>query len=54
MAKVQSEYDVEIKFIERLESIGYAYIELNNYEDVISNFRVQLAAYNAEKLIEAK
>jgi len=54
MAKVQSEYDVEIKFIERLESIRYAYIELNNYEDVISNFRVQLAAYNAEKLIEAK
>ena len=54
MAKVQSEYDVEIKFIERLESIGYVYIELNNYEDVISNFRVQLAAYNAEKLIEAK
>lgn len=54
MAKVQSEYDVEIKFIERLESIGYVYIELNNYEDVISNFRVQLAAFNAEKLIEAK
>lgn len=54
MAKVQSEYDVEIKFIERLASIGYEYIELKNYEDVISNFRVKLAAYNADKLIEAK
>ncbi len=54
MAKVQSEYDVEIKFIERLESIGYEYIELKNYEDVISNFRVTLAAYNADKLVEAK
>ena len=25
MGKVQSEYDVEVKFIERLESIGYEY-----------------------------
>ena len=54
MAKVQSEYDVEIKFIEILASIGYEYIELKNYEDVISNFRVKLAAYNADKLIGAK
>ena len=42
MAKVQSEYDVEIKFIEKLESIGYEFIQLKNYDDVISNFRKQL------------
>ena len=28
MAKVQSEYEVEIKFIERLESIGYESLNL--------------------------
>ena len=27
MGRVQSEYEVEIKFIERLESIGYEYDE---------------------------
>lgn len=31
MSRVQSEYDVEIKFINLLESIGYEYIELKNY-----------------------
>lgn len=54
MAKVQSEYDVEIKFIERLEGIGYEYIELKNYEDVIKNFRKKLIEFNSKKLIEAK
>ena len=54
MSKVQSEYDVEIKFIERLEGIGYEYIELKNYEDVINNFRQKLTEFNSKKLIEAK
>ena len=54
MAKVQSEYDVEIKFIERLEGIGYEYIELKNYDDVIKNFREKLIKFNSKKLIEAK
>lgn len=54
MGKVQSEYDVEIKFIERLESIGYEYIDLKNYDDVIRNFRDKLAVFNSRKLIEAK
>ena len=49
-----SEYDVETKFIDRLETIGYAYVDLKNYDDVIANFRVQIAAFNATKLIEAK
>ena len=54
MAKVQSEYDVEIKFIEKLEGIGYEYIELKNYSDVIDNFRKKLIEFNNKKLIEAK
>lgn len=49
-----SEYDVETKFIDRLESIGYQYVELKNYDDVLSNCRVQIAAFNAEKLVENK
>lgn len=49
-----SEYDVETKFIDRLESIGYEYIDMKNYDDVLTNFRIQLAAFNAIKLTEAK
>ncbi|MBQ1736281.1 MAG: type I restriction endonuclease subunit R, partial [Lachnospiraceae bacterium] len=49
-----SEYDVEIKFIERLESIGYQYADLKNYSDVLANFRARLAEFNAAKLIAAK
>ncbi len=54
MGAVQSEYDVEIKFIEKLESIGYEYIELKNYDDVIRNFRKQFEAFNSKKILEAK
>lgn len=54
MSKVQSEYEVEIKFIERLESIGYEYVDLKNYDDLQRNFRNQLAKFNASKLIEQK
>ena len=54
MSKVQSEYEVESKFIERLEEIGYEYIELRNYDDVIANFRAQLAKFNEGKLTEQK
>ena len=32
-----SEYEVETKFIDRLESIGYEYIEIKNYDDVLLN-----------------
>ena len=49
-----SEYDVETKFIDRLESIGYDYVDLKDYSGVISNFRKQLAAFNTQKLVEAK
>ena len=54
MSKVQSEYEVEAKFINRLESMSYEYIELKNYEGVLSNLRNKLAEFNAKKLIEAK
>ncbi len=49
-----SEYEVETKFIERLESLGYTYAPLNNYDDVLANFRLELAKLNEAKLTEAK
>lgn len=49
-----SEYEVENLFIDRLESIGYEYIELKNYDDVLVNFKNQLALFNKDKLIEKK
>lgn len=49
-----SEYDVENLFIDRLESIGYKFVAMTDYDDVVTNFRVQLAAFNASKLVEAK
>lgn len=54
MARAVSEYDVENKFIERLESIGYEYVDLKNYDGVLDNFRTQLAKFNARKLMEVK
>ena len=49
-----NEYEVEAKFIERLESLGYTFAPLNNYDDVLANFRFEIAKFNAKKLIEAK
>ncbi len=46
------EYQVEKLFINRLQEIGYDFVELNNYANVISNFRLQLAKFNARKLEE--
>ena len=37
MSRVMSEYEVESLFIERLESIGYKFIKLDNYDDVLDN-----------------
>lgn len=47
-----SEYEVENIFLDRLKSIGYKFVKLNNYEDVLANFRGQLAIFNAKKLEE--
>lgn len=52
MSRVVSEYEVENLLIDRLESISYNYIELKNYDEVIDNFRTQLAKFNAKKLEE--
>ena len=49
-----SEYDVETKFIDRLESIGYEYVDLKDYSDVLANFRRQLVRFNADKLKAVK
>lgn len=49
-----SEYEVEEMFIDKLESIGYEYIELKNYSDVLVNFKRQVSKLNAQKLIEKK
>ena len=49
-----SEYEVETIFIKRLEEIGYQFAQMKTYEDVISNFREQLAKFNAKKLAEKR
>lgn len=54
MARVKSEYEIESLFIDRLEEIGYEYIQMFNYDDLISNFRNQLCKVNRSKLIETK
>ena len=54
MAKTQSEYEVENIFIEQLESIGYPYVQMNNYNDILDNFRKQFCIVNANALIDAK
>lgn len=54
MARVQSEYEVESMFIERLIHMGYEYTEIKNYNDVLNNFRQQLCKVNANKLIAEK
>ena len=47
-----SEYEVENIFIDRLEGIGYEFAKMNSYNDVLANFREQLATFNAKKLEE--
>ena len=49
MAKVQSEYEVETIFIDRLQEMNYTYVELKDYDDVINNFRKKLAELHAKK-----
>lgn len=49
-----SEYEVESRLMDRLESLGYAPVELKNYDDVLENLKAQIAAFNAKALTEAK
>lgn len=53
MARI-SEYEVENLFIERLASIGYEYVDLANYDEVLNNFKEQLTKFNRNKLSEKK
>lgn len=54
MPKAKSEYEVEELYIDRLDELGYEYIDINNYDDVCANFRKQFCKLNAAALIEAK
>lgn len=54
MPKAKSEYEVEELYIDRLDDMGYRYVELKNYDDVCSNFRKQFCKLNAKELIAAK
>ena len=54
MPKAKSEYQVEEQYIERLKDMGYEYVELAHYEDVLSNFRKQFCKLNRKALTEAK
>lgn len=54
MPKVMSEYEVESLYIDRLDDMGYEYIELKNYNDVCNNFREQFCKLNHKALIEGK
>ncbi len=54
MPKVMSEYEVESLYIDRLDEMGYEYVELKNYDDVCANFRKQFCRLNSQELIAAK
>ena len=54
MTRVKSEYEVEDSFIDRLEEIGYSFVEINNYSELLNNFRTQICKLNREKLLEEK
>lgn len=49
-----SEYEVEALYIERLEEMGYEFIPMKNYDDVLVNFRKQFCKLNSDELIKAK
>lgn len=54
MSKARSEYEVEELYIDRLDDMGYEYIELKNYDDVCANFRKQFCKLNSKELMAAK
>lgn len=41
MPKAKSEYEVEELYIDRLDDMGYRYVELKNYDDVFTNRKVE-------------
>ncbi|MCM1166658.1 MAG: type I restriction endonuclease subunit R [Lachnospiraceae bacterium] len=54
MSYVKTEYEVEEIFVNQLETQGYTYIKMSNYDDVLANFREQFCKLNKDALIEAK
>lgn len=54
MGKVKSEYEIECIFIEQLESMGYQFISMTIYSDVLMNFRNQFCQVNKQALVLAK
>lgn len=54
MSRSISEYEVENLYISRLEELGYEFVKLNNYDDVLSNFRQQFCKLNSKVLLENK
>lgn len=54
MPRVKSEYEVESLYIDRLAEMGYEYVPMKDYDDVLENFREQFCKLNSKALIEAK
>ena len=54
MPRVQSEYEVETLFIDKLQALGYEFIAMKNYDDVLANFRDKLCRLNSAKLNAVK
>lgn len=54
MPKAMSEYEIENLYIDRLDDMGYSFIKLKNYDDVLDNFRTQFCKLNSHELIAAK
>ena len=41
MPKAKSEYEVKELYIDRLDDMGYGYVDLKYYDDLCSKFRKQ-------------
>lgn len=54
MAKAKSEYQVEELYIDRLDELGYEYTPLNDYDELLANFRTQFCKLNSDALVAAK
>lgn len=54
MSGLKTEYEVEEIFIKQLKEQGYSYVDMANYDDVLTNFREQFCKVNAKALIETK
>ena len=44
-----SEEQLENKLIAKLESMDYDYVEIDTYDDLIANLKIQLEKLNSEK-----